>query len=128
MAEGHKVMQIISQHTQQPMKHSYHMITYIRTTGNIQSQCMISGFWHGVNESFALLGWYAAWISFSYWHFQTTYQSHLQESSSPWRILDWPTLDVKGCPEVSVTTILHCVTSRRAKISYIVSVWYKNAG
>jgi hypothetical protein len=44
-------------------------------------------FRHGINEIFALLGYYAALIV-SYWRFETTWRSLRQGSSSP-RRMDW---------------------------------------
>ena len=48
--------------------------------------CVISGFRRGVNEIFALLGYYAEQIR-SYRRFGTTFRSHLEASSNTWTVL-----------------------------------------
>ena len=84
---GYKVKQIISQHTQQPTEiftsHNNIHKNDRKHTKPVRDFRLL----HGVNEIFAPLGWYKVWISFSYRRFQTTYQTRLQGSSSPRRIL-----------------------------------------
>jgi len=54
------------------------------------------------------------------WCFYTIYRSHLEGACSqriPVRLLDPWRWDPIGCSETSETISLHCVTSRRAKMS-----------
>ena len=80
-----------------------------RAPPKYMSESVMSGFPRGVNQIFALLGFYEAYSGNSI----PTFRDNLSVPSS--RVKQSKKMGLIGCPETLVTTDLRCITSQKSE-------------